>query len=182
VGKLLYSVTMSLDGFITGPAGDMSWLSAYLDDPQPPIVQELIDSTGAMLVGNRTFGGDDPYAGTESEGEAFGGGWEGHQFVVTHNPERLAPRGTVFVGDMETGIRLASDAAGEKYVNVLGASIARQCIELGQLDEILTFIAPVLLGNGTRLFDSPKGQSVPLHRIRLEHSPNATIIHYRVIK
>jgi hypothetical protein len=66
---------MSLDGFIAGPSGDMSWLTEYLG-PNPP-VEDLIGRIGALLVGNRTFRGDDPHKGTESEGEPFGGGWSG---------------------------------------------------------------------------------------------------------
>jgi alkaline phosphatase D len=38
---------------------------------------------GALLVGNRTFWGDDPYKGKPGEGEAFGGGWDGPQVVLT---------------------------------------------------------------------------------------------------
>jgi hypothetical protein len=41
------------------------------------MVDELIGQIGALLVGNRSFRGDDPYRGTEGEGEAFGGGWSG---------------------------------------------------------------------------------------------------------
>nr|WP_322761885.1 dihydrofolate reductase family protein [Frankia sp. Cr2] len=42
-------------------------------------------------------------------------------------------------------------AAGDTYVNVLGASTARQCLDAGVLDEILVLIVPVLLGDGVRL-------------------------------
>lgn len=62
VAKLLYSATMSLDGFIAGPGGDMSWLTEYLG--RNPTVDELIGEIGALLVGNRTFRSDDPYKGT----------------------------------------------------------------------------------------------------------------------
>ena len=55
-----------------------------------PVVDELISQTGAILAGNPTFGGDDPYKGREGQGEALGGGWDGPQFVLT--PQRLQPR------------------------------------------------------------------------------------------
>jgi riboflavin biosynthesis pyrimidine reductase len=73
MGKLLYSATMSLDGFIAGPGGDMSWLTEHLG-PNPE-VEALIEDIGALLVGRRTFAGDDPYRGVpEKEGKPFGGG------------------------------------------------------------------------------------------------------------
>ena len=53
----LYSATMSLDGFIAGPGGDMSWLTLHF---RPNVVHELIPRIGALLVGGRTYGGDDP--------------------------------------------------------------------------------------------------------------------------
>jgi dihydrofolate reductase len=51
MGRLLYSATMSLDGFIAGPGGDMSWLTEYLEPS--PTVDEVIGKIGALLVGNR---------------------------------------------------------------------------------------------------------------------------------
>src|SRR5665647_951682 len=80
--KLLYSVSMSLDGFIAGPGGDMSWLTPYLG-PNPGI-EGLMERIGALLVGRRTFEGDDPNHGTDKEG-AFGGQWSGPQIVLTHD-------------------------------------------------------------------------------------------------
>lgn len=46
MSKVLYSVTMSLDGFIAGPGGDMSWLTEYLGPD--PAVKELMQSIGAL--------------------------------------------------------------------------------------------------------------------------------------
>ncbi len=171
---------MSLDGFITGPGGDMSWLVDYLG-PNPE-VDDLTPRIGSLLVGRRTFGGDDPYRGTENEGEAFGGAWSGPQFVVTHHPPAQSVPGTVFVSDLENGLAQAKAAAGDKYVNVLGASIARQLLERDELDEILVCIAPVLLGEGVRLFDYPGGRTVKLERISQSEAPAASNIWYRVIR
>jgi dihydrofolate reductase len=181
MAKLLYSVTMSLDGFIAGPGGDMSWMTEFLG-PNPPI-DALIGEIGALLVGHRTFGGDDPHRGTPKEGKAFGGGWSGPQFVLTHQAPPAVPVPDVtFVGDLESAVTAAKAAAGDKYVNILGADTARQCLEAGFLDEILTCIAPVLLGDGVRLFDHPGGTKVKLERISLTHAPLATNLQLRVVR
>ncbi|MEQ7009455.1 dihydrofolate reductase family protein [Actinopolymorpha sp. B17G11] len=180
MAKLLYSVTMSLDGFIAGPGGDMSWLTEHLGPN--PIVGELLEKIGALLVGNRTFGGDDPHKGdADKEGKFAGGGWSGPQFVLTHNPPDTPVPDVTFVGDLDTAVRAAKAAAGEKYVNVLGADVARQCLEAGVLDEILVLIAPVLLGDGVRLFDHPGGTNIPLERLSLTHAPQATNLWLRVV-
>jgi dihydrofolate reductase len=70
----------------------------------------------------------------------------------------------------------------DRYVNVLGADVARQCRELGELDEVLTIIAPVLLGDGTRLFDHPGGRQVQLERVRVCEVPHATNLWWRVVR
>jgi dihydrofolate reductase len=179
MGKLLYSATMSLDGFIAGPGGDMSWATEHFGPN--PLVDELVPRIGALLVGNRTFRGDDPYKGTPKEGKAFGGGWSGPQFVLTHHaPDTQVPDVT-FVGDLDSGVAAAKAAAGEKYVNVLGADIARQCLEAGVLDEILVLIAPVMLGDGVRLFDHPGGTSVKLELLSLSQAPLASNLWFRVL-
>jgi dihydrofolate reductase len=160
--KLLYSATMSLDGFIAGVDGDMSWLSGHL--ASGPEVDELMAGIGALLVGRRTFDGDDPNAGTDAEG-AFGGQWSGPTVVLTHDRLRRAIPDVTFVDDLVSAVETARAAAGGKYVNVLGADVARQCLENGVLDEILVLVAPVLLGDGVRLFDRPGGTLVGLERL-----------------
>jgi dihydrofolate reductase len=180
MSKLLYSVTMSLDGFIAGPGGDMSWLTEHIGPN--PTVAELIPRIGALLVGRRTFGGDDPHRGTDREGKPFGGGWEGPQFVLTHDAPREPVPGVTFVGDVDSAIAAARAAAGDRYVNILGAETARRVLEAGRLDEILTIVAPVLLGDGVRLFDHPGGTNVKLERIGLTQAPKATSLWFRVVR
>ena len=179
MSKLLYSCTMSLDGFIAGPGGDMSWLTEHIGPN--PLVDEVIGKIGALLVGNRTFRGDDPHRGTDKEGKPFGGGWTGPQFVLTHHAPDTPVPGVTFVGDLDGAVAAAKAAAGDKYVNVLGADTARQCLEAGVLDEILVFIAPVLLGDGVRLFDRPGGADVKLERLSLTSAPQATNLWFRVL-
>jgi dihydrofolate reductase len=180
MGKLLYSATMSLDGFITGAGGDMSWLTEHIGPN--PAVDNLIGDIGALLVGNSTFRGDDPHKGdVDKEGKPFGGGWDGPQFVVTHHAPADAVPGVTFVGDIRSGVAAAKAAAGQKYVNVLGANIARQCLDAGLLDEIFVSVAPVLLGDGVRLFERPGGANVRLERIEVTTAPGATNLWLRVV-
>jgi dihydrofolate reductase len=180
MGKLLYSATMSLDGFIAGPGGDMSWLTEHLG--ANPTVDEVIGEIGALLVGNRTFRGDDPHKGTPQEGKPFGGGRTGPQFVLTHHAPATPVPDVTFVADLDSAVAAAKAAAGDKYVNVLGASTAKQCLKAGVLDEILVLIAPVMLGDGVRLFDHPGGTNVKLERIRLSDTPQATNLWFRVAR
>jgi dihydrofolate reductase len=75
---------------------------------------------------------------------------------------------------------MAKDAAGDKYVNVIGANIAKQCIEANELDEVLLCLAPVMLGDGTRLFEHPGGRTVRLNRLSLTENPVASNLWFAV--
>ncbi|NUR73705.1 MAG: dihydrofolate reductase [Hamadaea sp.] len=180
MSKLLYSVTMSLDAFIAGPGGDMSWLTEFIEPN--PAADALVNEIGAILVGRRSFGGDDPHRGTEAEGKPFGGGWEGPQLVLTHNPPADSVPGITFVNDFEEAVEAARAAAGDKMVNIIGADVARQCIEAGWLDEVAVFIAPVLLGDGVRLFAHPGGATVKLRRIDENSAPLANYLRFSVLR
>jgi riboflavin biosynthesis pyrimidine reductase len=102
MGKVLYSASMSLDGFIAGVGGGASWMTEYLGPD--PLLEEVISDVGAILVGNRTFRGDDPHKGTPREGKPFGGGFDGPQFVLTHHAPDTPVPGVTFVGDLEGGV------------------------------------------------------------------------------
>ncbi|SFO92603.1 Dihydrofolate reductase [Geodermatophilus dictyosporus] len=173
MATLLYSATASLDGFIAGPGGDMSWLTPHLGTPNPT-ADRLVSRVTAVLVGARTFGGDDPNRGTDREG-AFGGQWSGPVVVLTHRPAAEAPEGVTFAGDLHRAVDLAREAAGDGVVDVLGADVARQLVEARLLDEVLLFFAPVLLGDGVRVLDVPGGTQVLLDRL-----PGETEHWYRV--
>ena len=63
MATVLYSATASLDGFIAGPGGDMSWLTEHLTGAENPTADRLLADLGAILAGSNTFGGDDPNRG-----------------------------------------------------------------------------------------------------------------------
>jgi dihydrofolate reductase len=175
--KALYSCTMSLDGYMAGPGGDMSWLLPHLGPH--PVGDAIMDRVGSLLIGHRTYAGDDPNRGTDREG-AFSGQWRGPAFVLAHEPPPHEVPDVTFVNDLETGVAAAREAAHGRYVNILGAEVARECLAAGLLDEILVFVVPLLLGDGTRLFDWPGGRSVDLVKHEVVDGPGATSLWYAV--
>jgi dihydrofolate reductase len=104
-------------------------------------------------------------------------------FVLTHDAPETAAAGFTFIsGDIEKAVAAAKAAAGDKYVVILGATTAQECLDAGLLDELLVHIAPVLLGDGVRLFDRPGGTNIKLERVGLTHSPRVTNLWLRVVK
>ncbi len=108
--------------------------------------------------------------------------WEGPQFVLTRHAPETSPPGITFVDNLQDAVAAAKAAAGGAYVNVLGADVARQCLEHGLLDEILTLVAPVLLGDGTPLFRVTGGTDVALERRDVASPSHVSNLWCRVLR
>ncbi|MFJ7215411.1 dihydrofolate reductase family protein [Amycolatopsis sp. NPDC098790] len=172
MAKVLYHITMSLDGFVAAPGDDMTWLSGLHAGPNP-VVERVTAGIGAIVMGHNTYA-----PATTAEGKVYGGRWEGPIFVVTRS---AAPTpGFTLVPDLPEAVSAASAAAGDGYVAVLGATTARRCWEAGLLDEVLVHVAPVLLGDGVRLFERPAGAPVRLEVLELSHAGPIVNAWYRV--
>jgi len=177
-GRVVVQAAMSLDGFIAGPDHDMDWVFEFTTPEEFP---DIVAAAGAMLSGRRSYDVGQRDAGKPS-GEAYGGAWDGPVFVLTHEPPPAAApaRVTFLSGDIETAVATARSAAGDKDLVIIGADVARQCLEHGLVDEFLLMVLPVLLGDGTRLY-SPGGLArVDLEPISSRLSSSVTILRYRV--
>jgi dihydrofolate reductase len=106
------------------------------------------------------------------------------QFVLTHKaPDAPAdPTVTFLSGDVSRAVALARAAAAGKNVTLIGASIARQCLDAGLVDEILVHLAPALLGDGVRFFDHPGVAPVQLERVSVALSDQLTDLRFRIVK
>lgn len=179
--NVVWGGTMSLDGFIAGPEDDMDWVFEY-DGPNPA-VDEMIQTTGAILAGRRSYDVGERDTGKPS-GEAFGGAWTGPEFVLTHRPPPSLERSdkTFLSGDIREAVATARAAAGERNLLIIGANVARQCLEHGLIDEVLVLIAPTLLGAGVRLYEAAGGRRIHLEPIEAAHVGQVTNLRFRVRK
>jgi dihydrofolate reductase len=101
--------------------------------------------------------------------------------VLTHHPEDAKPaeRVTFLDCDVAEAVRIALAAAGGKNVEVLSPDIGRQLLERGLIDEIDLHIAPVLLGDGIRLYDHAGGHPIYLHRVGADDPTAEVDVRYR---
>jgi dihydrofolate reductase len=172
-GKVLWHFTMSLDGFVAGPNHAMDWMTGV---SRPGLIEEYVETTGAVLGGRDGF---DAYP----EASSTYGGWQGPVFILTHHPEDASPTAdtTFLTCDVAEAVRIALEAAGGKNLEILSASIGRQLLERGLIDEIDLHIVPVLLGDGIRLFDNPGGAPVELELLN-DHDQVTTLnVRYRPV-
>ena len=179
MGSLVWHITMSLDGFIAGPDDSMQWaFDAFDSGSSVATIEETGQNTGAIVAGRRWY--DVATAKYDGVAGIYGGAWEGPVFVLTHRPPDPADDPTVtFLSDgLDAAIEIARRAAGELDVEVFGADVARQCLAAGTLDEIVVHIAPVLLGDGVRLYDVA-GAADPVHLRRTEVSHSGQLVNLR---
>ena len=178
---VLLDMAISIDGLICGPGGADGGLYDWYFDPSDqsrPVVDELVASTGAIVLGRGAFGTGDDAQGWDETPYAV------PHFVVTHRPLRVAPGGPVeFVSVPEgvpAAVERAREAAGTRYATIGGgADIARQALAAGLVDEVQLHVVPVLLGDGVPLFDRT-GPAWRLVRSRVIDAPNVTHLRYRV--
>ena len=81
-----------------------------------------------------------------------------------------------------TALATAQAAAGDKDVGIFGASLSRQCLQAGLLDEVVIHLAPVLLGGGVRLYGGDGDRRIELERIFVGEAPQLTDLRFRVVK
>ncbi len=191
-------MSMSLDGFVTGPnvrpdnglgdgghrlhewaltsaEADHKEVSGRLSGVNGKVFDEVM-ATGAVVAGRGTF---EP-----------AGGWDGdhHDGVPIFVLARGGPGIDIaqwplvsYVPDVRTAMAEAKRAAGDRNVLVHGIGTARLALAAGVLDELEIHLVPVLLGQGLRLFDERDPEHIELERTRiLEGEAGVTHMHYRV--
>jgi dihydrofolate reductase len=179
-GKVVVNRTMSVDGFTAGPGDAMDWIFDFMA-PIEEEFPEIMAATGAMLIGRRTYEVGKRMAANRSEvTPAYDGGAE---FVLTHEPPDPPDPGVTFLsGDIGEAVATALRAAGGKNLEILGADVAGQCLRRGLVDEILVYVLPVLLGDGTRFFSSPGLARIDLEPLESTRSGAVTVLRFRVRK
>jgi dihydrofolate reductase len=178
---VLWHTQMSLDGFIAGPDDDMRWAFEAEAGPDETI-DEVVRSTGALLVGRRTQDVED----REQPG-FYGGAYRGPFFVLRHDPPAEPPvvkgvAGRFLDVEIDEAMAIAKRAADGGNVVILGANVARQCLEANLVDEVLVHVTPVLLGDGVRLFSRPGGAAIKLERTSVRESGQLTALRFSVRK
>ncbi|MGH2697606.1 MAG: dihydrofolate reductase family protein [Actinomycetota bacterium] len=195
--KVAAQITMSLDGYITGPddgpgrglgtGGERLhyWVfgGPWSYDEQPAgeatgVDKEMLEEgaarLGAVIGGRATYEAAEAWGGSNPWGLPF--------FILTHRPEDAPPpeKGFNFVNGFDAALAQARAAAGDKDVGIMGgAEVIRQALDGGHLDELVVTIAPVVLGAGKRLFEG-FGKTVGLEQVSARQSDWATHLRYRV--
>jgi dihydrofolate reductase len=196
MSKAVLSMSMSVDGFITGPnagpdnglgdgghrlhewfmpadAGDHKGGSSGMTGVNADVVDEFM-STGAVVVGRPTFEAAHGWGGDHHDGVPI--------FVLSRRPPdpELQWPGVTYVDDVTKAMSMAKEAAGSKEVLVHGSVLARLALAAGVLDELVIHLVPVLLGQGNRLFDHLPPDHIELELISDRDGDGVQHLRYRV--
>jgi dihydrofolate reductase len=196
MAEVKVDITMSLDGFIAGPNDEIdplhdwlyglaSWraphgLAGGATDRDAEILEEAMTNIGAVILGKRMYALADGWGDTPP--------FHVPVFVLTHQArEPLVKEGgttfTFVTEGIESALAQARAAAGDKGISVAGgANTIQQYLSAGLIDEMQIHIAPLLLGEGIRLFDHLGPHHIPLEATRAIASPRITHLRYRVVK
>lgn len=197
MSKLIYSMSVSLDGFIAGPNESLEnglgdgghrlheWLmtDGELDvegvrrsgTVNGRILDEVM-ATGAVVAGRGTFEPAGGWGGDHHDGVPI--------FIVARDEPRIDISQwplVSYVSDVTTAMTRARLAAGDKNVLVHGAGVTRLALAAGVLDELELHVVPVIFGQGRRLFEGLPSEQIELERIRiLEGENGVTHVRHRV--
>lgn len=196
MGKVIATITTSVDGYYVGPEDGPGcglgvggerlhyWVFGgpwtYDDEDHlgeatgtdKEFLDEAMARVGSVVCGRATFEAADRWGGANP--------WPVPLFVVTHAPPDPVP-GCTFVASVDEALDRAVDAAGDKDVSVMGGGdVIRQALRSGRVDELITTLAPVVLGRGKRLFDGFE-EDVELEPVGVRQSPYATHVSYRLV-
>jgi dihydrofolate reductase len=198
---LSFDISVSLDGYITGPnprpeeplgdggEGLHEWMAGLTDmraekrnsadAAATDVIANAYESVGAVVMGRGMFdAGEEPWGDDPPFGMPV--------FIVTHRAREADARkgGTTyhFVTDGPgSALDQARSAAGERGVLVAGgADLIRQYVQAGEIDEFQLHLIPVVLGGGVRLFDGWPSDGPSFDLTRVLESPGATHLSYRV--
>jgi len=200
MGHVLATITTSLDGYIAGPddrAGSglgvggerlHNWVMggpwSYDKEHEPGNLsgadREFMDSVtaglGAGICGRGMYDASGAWGGTNP--------FDGSLVVLTHRTDDAPDPSTgfVFVDGFDAALATARAAAGDGGVAVSGgADTIRQALAAGVVDVLAISTAPVILGEGKRLFDG-FDQDVDLEIQAVHTSQWATHVTYRVAR
>lgn len=198
MGSTVLYMSMSADGFVTGPnvrpdnamgdgglrlhewvfpkaqPGDMTATGDTLTGVNKQVFDEMM-STGAVIAGRNTFEPARGWDGDHHDGIEI--------FIISRQPApewARAWQNVHYTDDLGLAVREAKAAAGARKVMMHGAGVlVPMAIRAGLLDEMMLHQVPVLLGDGRRLFAGSAGQP-ELERLRVLEGDGVTHLHYRV--
>jgi len=180
MAKLIYSAIMSLDGYIADENGNFDW--AEPDEEVHTFVNDLERPIGTYLYGRRmydvmvaweTINDEQPFVRDYAEI------WRAaDKIVYSRSLESVSSTRTRLERSFDPDAVRQMKEAADRDLSVGGPQLAAQAIRAGLVDEIGLFLAPIVVGGGTRAV--PNDVRVKLELLDERRFGNGVVhLHYR---
>jgi dihydrofolate reductase len=180
---VIYSMSVSLDGFIAGPDGDIGW--AAPDEELLRFHNQQTRQIGAHLLGRGLYEDMLPWETAETTRSnpaelEFARIWKPIPKVVFSTTlEQVEGNARLASDDVADEVAKLKEAPGEGVVSVGGAGLASTLIKLYLIDEYRLFVIPVVLGGGP-LFFPPLDRAIELELVETRtFGSRVTYLRYR---
>ena len=169
MGKLIYMLSCTLDGYIADASGDFSW--AAPDDAMVESVTADLAAVGTHLYGRRMYEAmalwetDPSLAEGSPAAAAFAETWNrAHKVVFSRTLEDTWTERTRLERDFtaDAFARAKAETPGDLLIE--GPTVTEAAFRLGLVDVVSLMVYPVTLGEGTRVF--PDGLRLNLRLLR----------------
>jgi dihydrofolate reductase len=154
--KLIYSMTVSLDGFVAGPGGEIDWSAP--DEELHRFHNEQVRELGAHLLGRRLYEVMTYWETADQEPSLadyaleFARIWNDlPKIVFSKTLENVVGNARLVRDDAAQEVARLKEQAG-KDLAVGGAGLASSLMKVGLIDEYRLFVSPIVLGDGTPFF------------------------------
>ena len=159
--KLSLFIATSLDGYIAKPNDDLSFLKLVEKEGEDYGYAAFTDTIDTILLGRKTY----DYVIREVGSSHYDNG-DKNVFVITRTERPGAGKTTFYTGNLAELVQGLKSGSGKNIYCDGGAEIVNELLKSDLVDEMIISIVPVLVGNGTRLFQDGR----PEQLLELVHS------------
>jgi dihydrofolate reductase len=184
--KLKLQVQMSVDGFISGPNGEMDWMTFNWDDALKEYVTELTTPVDCIVLGRRLAQGFIPHwaaVAANADDPEFEAGKKftgTNKVVFTKTLERSMWENTTLAkGDLSEEIAKLKSEPGNDIIAYGGGTFVSALIKHGLIDELNLFVNPVALGAGMPIFRDLDSKQMFVLEMARAFSCGIVVIRYR---
>jgi dihydrofolate reductase len=184
MGKLIYLVTTSLDGYVADDKGNFEWTEP--SENVLTVINDILKNVGTFLLGRRmyetlrvwdTISSNGPSAGTNQ----FANTWRAaNKIVYSTSLSEVSTTNSSVEHDFNTDYVRKLVEESDKDFNIGGPHLAAEPIRVGIVDEFHQFIVPKIIGGGN--YWLPKKVQAVLELVELQKFEDGVVhLHYKPV-
>jgi len=149
--KVILYIATSLDGYIAKPNDDLDFLSIVEQVGQDYGYADFVKTIDTVIIGRKTYdkvismGIESPYADKDT-------------YIITRTSRPTIGLVRFYTGDLKSLVERLKSEKGKNIFCDGGTEIVNELLKNDLIDEFVISIIPILVGNGTKLFNDGRPQ------------------------